>query len=217
MDPLCTYVTFSDSRREGSDSSMKALEYSDDDTSLSTIGDDLHLEQQQFSVYEVPPTRVLLIDEVETKRINPKECTVKKIKNHDKNDTTSPHRVRVPSLRKMTPPVPCSCCKSYVECKQTKKSNLIASSPSKDQSALSSFFDLCTRSLINDEEDTHGINRTRTVDTDQTQATQDQPAKFEYTITKILMENWLSKKGSGNDIFGSTSWKPRWCQLVVSS
>lgn len=39
---------------------------------------------------------------------------------------------------------------------------------------------------------------------------------FQYTVVKCLMESWLHKKGSGKDIFGSTSWKPRWCQLVVS-
>jgi hypothetical protein len=43
------------------------------------------------------------------------------------------------------------------------------------------------------------------------------PTDFSYTVVKCLMESWLHKKGSGNDVFGSTSWKPRWCQLVVST
>ena len=38
-----------------------------------------------------------------------------------------------------------------------------------------------------------------------------------YTIIKCLMETWLYKKGSGQDVFGSTHWKPRWCQLVLAN
>jgi len=38
-----------------------------------------------------------------------------------------------------------------------------------------------------------------------------------YTVIKCLMETWLYKKGSGKDVFGSTYWKPRWCQLVLAN
>lgn len=40
--------------------------------------------------------------------------------------------------------------------------------------------------------------------------------EFQYTVTKCLKESWLHKKGSGNDVFGSKSWKARWCQLVLA-
>lgn len=37
-----------------------------------------------------------------------------------------------------------------------------------------------------------------------------------YTITETIVQGWLYKKGSGNDIFGRTWWKPRWVTLAVS-
>ena len=37
-----------------------------------------------------------------------------------------------------------------------------------------------------------------------------------YTIKKSIVEGWLHKKGTGKDVFQCTSWKPRWCSLVVS-
>ena len=38
---------------------------------------------------------------------------------------------------------------------------------------------------------------------------------IEYRPKKILVEGWVHKKGTGNDIFGSRAWKPRYCRLVV--
>jgi hypothetical protein len=38
----------------------------------------------------------------------------------------------------------------------------------------------------------------------------------EYNPTRILVEGWVHKKGTGNDLFGSRSWKARYCRLVVS-
>jgi hypothetical protein len=37
-----------------------------------------------------------------------------------------------------------------------------------------------------------------------------------YTITETIVQGWLYKKGSGNDIWGKTWWKPRWVTLAVS-
>ena len=37
-----------------------------------------------------------------------------------------------------------------------------------------------------------------------------------YTITETIVHGWLYKKGSGNDIWGKTWWKPRWVTLAVS-
>lgn len=38
----------------------------------------------------------------------------------------------------------------------------------------------------------------------------------QYQPRRILVEGWVHKKGTGNDIFGSRAWKPRYCRLVVS-
>jgi hypothetical protein len=40
--------------------------------------------------------------------------------------------------------------------------------------------------------------------------------EVEYNPTRIIVEGWVHKKGTGNDIFGSRSWKARYCRLVVS-
>jgi hypothetical protein len=37
-----------------------------------------------------------------------------------------------------------------------------------------------------------------------------------YRPKRVLAEGVISKKGTGNDFFGSRSWKPRYCRLVVS-
>lgn len=37
-----------------------------------------------------------------------------------------------------------------------------------------------------------------------------------YDVKKVLSEGWLHKKGTGNDWFWSTAWKPRWAQLVLA-
>lgn len=39
---------------------------------------------------------------------------------------------------------------------------------------------------------------------------------IEYHPKRILVEGWVHKKGTGNDFFGSRSWKPRWARLAVS-
>jgi hypothetical protein len=38
----------------------------------------------------------------------------------------------------------------------------------------------------------------------------------QYQPRRILVEGWVHKKGTGNDIFGSRAWKARYCRLVVS-
>ena len=223
------------------DPEMKVLEYSDDETSISSMDeyqDDINnhkiTSMREVSSSSSTCSRLLLIDE-----LNPKlqGSTTKRIR-YEEIKTTSPSRSTssLSMKKKMTinSTVPCPCCKSYVHCKK-KKSNLIASSPERpSQSALSSLVDyFWSRPQKNSDE---GSGNTRTCsennrnpnasifknsDMDPNMVQPSSPAcglseQFEYTVTKCLMETWLSKKGSGNDIFGSTSWKPRWCQLVVS-
>lgn len=38
-----------------------------------------------------------------------------------------------------------------------------------------------------------------------------------YTVTETIVQGWLYKKGSGNDIWGRRWWKPRWVTLAVSA
>lgn len=37
-----------------------------------------------------------------------------------------------------------------------------------------------------------------------------------YHPKRILVEGWLHKKGTGRDWMGSTSWKGRWCRLIMA-
>mmetsp|Transcript_10402 Transcript_10402/g.15439 ORF Transcript_10402/g.15439 Transcript_10402/m.15439 type:complete len:425 (+) Transcript_10402:142-1416(+) len=37
------------------------------------------------------------------------------------------------------------------------------------------------------------------------------------TISKVLVEGWLLKKGSGNDWLGDTKYKPRWARLLLAN
>ena len=37
-----------------------------------------------------------------------------------------------------------------------------------------------------------------------------------YNITKVLVQGWVHKKGTGMDWIGSRAWKPRWAVLAVS-
>ncbi len=209
MDSLPLYVSVHSDSIENS--FMKALDYSDDDTSLSSL-DEGHQEGRQICTKNAPPPRVLVIDELETKQIKSKDCTLKiskedgKLGSPNRSVTLSSPQNENDVRSKISTPVPWAC-------RQGKKSNLIASSPSSNPSVFSTFIDyFCARS---DQEDVNGTTTTK--DSNRTQQIQkNQNDKFEYTITKTFLEAWISKKGSGNDIFGSISWKPRWCQLVVS-
>mmetsp|Transcript_26600 Transcript_26600/g.43202 ORF Transcript_26600/g.43202 Transcript_26600/m.43202 type:complete len:472 (+) Transcript_26600:137-1552(+) len=37
-----------------------------------------------------------------------------------------------------------------------------------------------------------------------------------YTVTETIVQGWLYKKGSGNDIWGRRWWKPRWVTLALA-
>ena len=37
-----------------------------------------------------------------------------------------------------------------------------------------------------------------------------------YTIQEVLVQGWVSKKGTGQDLFASRAWKTRWAVLSVS-
>lgn len=38
-----------------------------------------------------------------------------------------------------------------------------------------------------------------------------------YTIQNVLVQGWVSKKGTGQDLFASRAWKTRWAVLSVSN
>ena len=37
-----------------------------------------------------------------------------------------------------------------------------------------------------------------------------------YTVQNVLVQGWVSKKGTGQDLFASRAWKTRWAVLSVS-
>lgn len=111
--------------------------------------------------------------------------------------------------------VACPCCRSYVDCVHPKKEYRFLTS-----SSLSS---------SHDEENTPKINKLTSfvdglwsnqkcgeTDTVSDETTSSMVKSMGYTIKSRVIEGWLSKKGTGNDMFGSTSWKPRWCSLVMA-
>ena len=180
------------------DTSVVDLEYSDDETSLSD--DAFAADDSQFLV---PSTRMLLIDEidivVQRKLHSSKHSLISKDVNKDKEKEH----------------VPCPCCKSYVHCKEIKKSNLISSNQALEkQSSFSTLIDSLWPG------DGANVNKDDSDNNTESQTSEPQPQpppSFEYTVTRCIMETWVYKKGSGNDMFGSKAWKPRWCQLVVST
>eukprot|EP00984_Skeletonema_dohrnii_P030788 scaffold22545_cov107-Skeletonema_dohrnii-CCMP3373.AAC.4 len=58
---------------------------------------------------------------------------------------------------------------------------------------------------LNQEEDEFNISAPPLVQGDKVQ---------HYTITETIVQGWLYKKGSGNDIWGRRWWKPRWVTFV---
>ena len=61
---------------------------------------------------------------------------------------------------------------------------------------------------LNQEEDEFNMSAPPLVQGDKVQ---------HYTITETIVQGWLYKKGSGNDIWGRRWWKPRWVTFVVSA
>mmetsp|Transcript_29361 Transcript_29361/g.43843 ORF Transcript_29361/g.43843 Transcript_29361/m.43843 type:complete len:446 (+) Transcript_29361:150-1487(+) len=60
---------------------------------------------------------------------------------------------------------------------------------------------------LNQEEDEFNMSAPPLVQGDKVQ---------HYTITETIVQGWLYKKGSGNDIWGRRWWKPRWVTFVLA-
>jgi hypothetical protein len=106
----------------------------------------------------------------------------------------------------------CPCCRSYVDCTHQKNDPRLTS-PSHGENdssinALTSFVD----GLWSNPKDDHNAS-TKSNQTSPSSTTK----ALGYTVKRQILEGWLYKKGTGNDLFGSTYWKPRWCSLVVSN
>jgi hypothetical protein len=113
----------------------------------------------------------------------------------------------------------CPCCRSYVQYVDAGKQHKFPIPPSPQPSssennkgyALTSFVDSLwggTNSNTNDQSDNYNSDIV-------SEDTSSMVKSLDYTINSCVIEGWLNKKGTGNDLFGTTSWKPRWCSLVV--
>ena len=114
--------------------------------------------------------------------------------------------------------IPCPCCKAYVCQTQAKKDNLLASNLEENNcndyassNSLSSLVQYIFSTETKPEPDLEWISKPANKEASSPDIL------LEYTVTKTIMETWLYKKGSGRDVFGSTHWKPRWCQLVLAT
>mmetsp|Transcript_4602 Transcript_4602/g.6751 ORF Transcript_4602/g.6751 Transcript_4602/m.6751 type:complete len:457 (+) Transcript_4602:56-1426(+) len=186
------------------------------------------LKQPQMHVmYDYPSTRTLdlVIDEMPMIQRKATVLTNSNVNNKSDNDKNS-NLVRsksftLPSssssrpVKKPEKITACPCCGSYVHYHVTKKEHKLTSpetemtAPATPANVLSSFVDSlwCTHS--GDENDVIA-----------TTGDENDPSivkTLDYTIKACIVEGWLYKKGTGNDIFRSTFWKPRWCRLVLAN
>ena len=100
----------------------------------------------------------------------------------------------------------CPCCRSYVDYVEAKKRHkfpIPLSQREPSPSAMSSFMDSLWPSQSEDSEVAHGEDSSSML------------KSVDYTIKSCIIMGWLEKKGTGNDLFRNTYWKPRWCRLVV--
>mmetsp|Transcript_14746 Transcript_14746/g.17167 ORF Transcript_14746/g.17167 Transcript_14746/m.17167 type:complete len:498 (-) Transcript_14746:2092-3585(-) len=122
------------------------------------------------------------------------------------------------SKNKNTKLIACPCCRSYVDDEQFKKHQRFPKSWNhnsededededydKNKNAFTSLMD-------NIWSDSSSPSRKK----EQQVSSQVMPKSLEYKVKTCIFEGWLHKKGTGNDLFGSTSWKPRWCSLVMA-
>lgn len=183
------------------------LEYSDDESSAPSLYSSNESPSPARNGFIVPPSKhrkTLIVDEIEANDF-PKSPKSKMIQQHvststnsctlDKNRTTA-----------------CSCCLSYIQSGGIKKNNLnlIPCNHSPEQK---SYFESLMSKVWSGSASGNESNTTSTEHANQVMA----KASLEYQIKSVLMESWIEKKGSGLDMFGSKSWKSRWCQLVLAS
>lgn len=165
----------------------------EDTSSMLLFGDNFSLD------YSDDEASIVSIDDLETHALT-RMLIIDEIDTHQDKCLGPPQIIRAtkrskhPKNEKMEA---CPCCQSFVKC-QDRSRPVISSLPTIDvvNSAKES---LSSASFINN---LWKINEDKTTEC--------------YEIKRSLAEGWLYKKGTGNDIFRSRSWKPRWVNLVVS-
>lgn len=188
------------------------MEYSDDETSISSFEES---PPSQKPIVTASPIKTLMIDELDAPLSNNKLQPIT-------NSTSSPNRC---NNMMSEDSIPCPCCRSYVHCKSPKKkNNLLASNPRRnkqEQGQMQQSFSALIESVWSDQTPDDISDDDDYDTTCARNKLKKEPilheGKFDYTITKVLSDTWLHKKGSGNDVFGCKAWKSRWCQLVVSA
>ncbi len=187
------------------------LEYSDEEASfVSTDDNDADIDttnnnesnsntitlQDIDSSYPSVRTLELVIDEIPSMQTSMKNKVGNVI-------PSSTHLCKPTRTGRSNDVMACPCCRSYVDCPHKKKSYRIHGKENNvhDSKSLPSFVDGLWLGYQQKTESLSDENETKMI---------------EYEIMKIVLEGWLYKRGTGNDIFGSTSWKARWCSLIVS-
>jgi len=166
----------------------------EDTSSMLLFGDNFSLD------YSDDEASIVSIDDLETHALT-RMLIIDEIDTHQDKYLGPPQIIRAtkrskhPKNEKMEA---CPCCQSFVKC-QDRSRPVISSLPTIDvvNSAKES---LSSASFINN---LWKINEDKTTEC--------------YEIKRSLAEGWLYKKGTGNDIFRSRSWKPRWVNLVLAS
>uniref|UniRef100_A0A7S3V6Y2 PH domain-containing protein n=1 Tax=Chaetoceros debilis TaxID=122233 RepID=A0A7S3V6Y2_9STRA len=188
------------------------MEYSDDETPISSFEES---PSQKPMVSMCSPRKTLMIDELDA------PLSINKLQPIT-NDGSSSQRCSSRNMNEDS--IPCPCCRSYVHCKSPKKkNNLLASNVRKnkqEQMQMPQSFSALVESVWSDQTADDSSDDGDYDTTCARNKLKREPilhqGKFDYTVTKVLADKWLHKKGSGNDIFGCKSWKSRWCQLVLA-
>lgn len=182
------------------------------------------------STVPLSPNRVLLIDELDTGGRSSAAVYYNKKKNRCSSITTNRNTAAGGkassscSISKATAAgrgnvcFPCPCCKAYVCQTQPQKDNLLASNPeaANDNHTSSNSLTSLVQSIFSSESKLEPELESSAKAVNK-EALSSSSSIVEYTVTHTFMETWLYKKGSGRDVFGSTHWKPRWCQLVLAT
>lgn len=178
------------------------LEYSDDESSTSPLYSANGSPCSGFNLSPSTHRKTLVIDEIEWKHFN--RNTNSEMMQHISTLTSGTSN----DLQKNRGTA-CSCCLSYIQHTGTKKNDRNLIQTCNHTPEQKSYFESVIENLWSGKESkTNSTEHANLVIA---------KASLEYQIKSVVMESWIEKKGSGLDLFGNTSWKNRWCQLVLAS
>lgn len=221
----CSLTDFS---YQSAENNSFELEYSDEDLSIISSNDreEEYEESKTRDVnddlfdLELPSIRTLdlVIDEMPA--IHSKAFVTSKTKNEGVLRSSNNY-CKPASTDEREKVMACPCCNSYVNCEhRTKKDNRfpIPSSPSSMRKSQGSASKSNPGSVFTSFVDGLWPNQQhKDLDEPSDKHTSSAVKSMGYTVKRRLMEDWLDKKGTGNDMFRSTNWKPRWCSLVMAT